>query len=285
MSSIVFITMLFSSCSYFKNKGKELNEKPLAKVNDLYLYPSDLKGIAANVDKKDSVKLVQMYVTDWIKRNLLLEKAKQSSPNELKEIEEKVASYKESLILYNYENQLLSDMLDSSIDKVAKEKYYKEFQNNFILEDDVYQIQFIALPINTAQLEDWIEVFESTKDEDKALLNSKVKIGAMKYELSNNKWYTRDEFFKLLELPTDFFTKIKPANTVQKTQNNSQIILFKFNSVKPSGETAPYDRVEKSINQILLNKKKTESLNKLYKEIYDAGIQSKDAEDYMNSKK
>ena len=33
------------------------------------------------------------------------------------------------------------------------------------------------------------------------------------------------------------------------------------------------------------NKKKTESLNKLYKEIYDAGIQSKDAEDYMNSKK
>lgn len=272
------------SCKYFNKKGKELNEEPIARVNDLYLYPSDLKGLSTNADKNDSVKLVQMFVTDWIKRNLLLEKAKQSLPNSMKEIDEKVESYKQSLILYNYENELLSDMQDTLIAADAKQKYYKEFQNNFLLDDDVYQFQFIVLPGNTAQLEDWIETFGSTKSEDKASLNAKVKIGAIKAELSTNKWVTRDELAKQIELPIDFFSKVKMNSAVQKIDFNEQVILFKLNGVKASGEIAPFDRVEKAINQILLNKKRTELLNKIYKEIYDSGIHSKNAEDFTISK-
>ena len=272
------------SCKYFQNKSKELKEQPIARVNDLYLYPSDLNGISTNADKNDSVKLVQMFVTDWIKRNLLLDKAKNSLPNSMKEIDEKVESYKQSLILYNYENELLSDMLDTAINADAKLKYYKDYQNNFVLEDDVYQIQYIVLPGNTAQLEDWIESFNSQKSEDKALLNSKVKIGAIKSELNTNKWVTREELAKQIELPIDFFSKLKPSTTVQKLEFNGQVILFKFNTVKATGEIAPLERVEKAINQILLNKKKTEQINKIYKEIYDAGIQSKNAEDFTRSK-
>lgn len=283
-----FITLIacltISSCNYFASKSKELKEDPIAKVNDLYLYPSDLNGLSANTDKQDSIKLVQMFVTDWIKRNLLLEKAKQSSSSKMKEIDEKVESYKQSLILYNYENDLLAQMQDTMIDIAAKEQYYNNFQNNFILDEDVYQFQFIVLPGTTAQIEDWMKEFGSSKDEDRVNLNSKVKIAAIKSETSLKKWFSREDISKQLSLSADFFTKLKANGSVQKLDNNSQIILYKLNAVKPAGEVAPFDRVDKTINQILLNKKKTELLNKIYNEIYDAGIQSKNAEDFTISK-
>lgn len=283
-SVFVFLLVLISSCQYFKNKTKELKEEPIARVNDLYLYPSDINGLSLNADKSDSAKLVQMFVTDWIKRNLLLEKAKESLPNSMKEIDEKVENYRQSLILYNYESELLSEMQDTSIENSLKQKYYQDFQNNFVLDEDVFQFQYIALPLNTAQLEDWIEVFSSTKPEDKVLLNSKVKIGAMKAELSSSKWFTRDELNKQIELPLDFFTKLKVNGNVLKLENSTQVILYRLNAVKPMGDIAPFDRVEKSINQILLNKKRTELLNKMYQEIYQKGIQSKTAEDFTISK-
>lgn len=276
--------LFFSSCQFFKNKTKEIKEQPIARVNDLYLYPSDLNGLSSNADKNDSVKLVQMFITDWIKRNLLLDKAKESLPNSIKEIDEKVENYKESLILYNYENELLSEMQDTIIDQKNKEKYYQDYQNNFVLDDDVYQIQYIVLSGTTAQIEDWIDVFGSAKDEDRVALNAKVKIGAIKSQLANTKWYTRDELSKEIALPADFFAKIKVSSAVQKMQTESQIILYKLTAVKPIGELAPYGRVEKSINQILLNKRRTELLNKMYKQVYDAGIGSKNAEDYTLSK-
>lgn len=283
-SVFVFLLVLISSCQYFKNKTKKLKEEPIARVNDLYLYPSDINGLSLNADKSDSAKLVQMFVTDWIKRNLLLEKAKESLPNSMKEIDEKVENYRQSLILYNYESELLSEMQDTSIENSLKQKYYQDFQNNFVLDEDVFQFQYIALPLNTAQLEDWIEVFSSTKPEDKVLLNSKVKIGAMKAELSSSKWFTRDELNKQIELPLDFFTKLKVNGNVLKLENSTQVILYRLNAVKPMGDIAPFDRVEKSINQILLNKKRTELLNKMYQEIYQKGIQSKTAEDFTISK-
>ncbi|MEI6312302.1 MAG: hypothetical protein WCP57_08595 [Bacteroidota bacterium] len=283
-SVFVFLLVLISCCQYFKNKTKELKEEPIARVNDLYLYPSDINGLSQNADKNDSAKLVQMFVTDWIKRNLLLEKAKESLPNSMKEIDEKVENYRQSLILYNYESELLSEMQDTSIENSLKQKYYQDFQNNFVLEEDVFQFQYIALPLNTAQLEDWIEVFSSTKPEDKVTLNSKVKIGAMKAELSSSKWFTRDELNKQIELPIDFFAKLKVNSNILKLDNSTQVILYKLNAVKPIGEVAPFDRVEKSINQILLNKKRTELLNKMYQEIYQKGIQTKTAEDFTISK-
>jgi len=284
ISAFVFLLVLISSCQYFKNKTKELKEQPIARVNDLYLYPSDINGLSSNADRSDSAKLVQMFVTDWIKRNLLLEKAKQSLPNSMKEIDEKVENYKQSLILYNYESELLSEMQDTSIENIVKQKYYQDFQNNFVLEEDVFQLQYIALPLNTAQLEDWIDVFASTKPDDKVTLNSKVKIGAMKAELSSTKWFTREELSKQIELPIDFFTKLKANGSIQKLENATQVVLYKLNAVKPVGDVAPFDRVEKSINQILLNKKRTELLNKMYQEIYQNGIQSKTAEDFTISK-
>ena len=85
-------------------------------------------------------------------------------------------------------------------------------------------------------------------------------------------------------MPIDFFTKLKANGSIQKLENATQVVLYKLNAVKPVVDVAPFDRVEKSINQILLNKKRTELLNKMYQEIYQNGIQSKTAEDFTISK-
>ena len=70
----LFVLIFIFSCG---NTSPESNEKPLAKVNDFYLYPSDMKVSlsSSNSSKEDSIEMAKKYINNWIHEMLLLQKA------------------------------------------------------------------------------------------------------------------------------------------------------------------------------------------------------------------
>ena len=59
---ICFFIVAFTAC---KPTGKE---KPLLRVFDNYLYPSDIEGLVkGNVSKEDSIAIVENYISKWIR--------------------------------------------------------------------------------------------------------------------------------------------------------------------------------------------------------------------------
>ena len=80
----------FSCKKFFTEKGKELTEQPLARVNEIFLYPSDIAGMGSGNTRQDSIKIVNGYILDWVQRNLIIDKAEKNLPKELLDIDKKV---------------------------------------------------------------------------------------------------------------------------------------------------------------------------------------------------
>ena len=126
----------FSCKKFFTEKGKELTEQPLARVNEIFLYPSDIAGMGSGNTRQDSIKIVNGYILDWVQRNLIIDKAEKNLPKELLDIDKKVDNYRQSLIIYNYESELIAQKLNTSIAKEEKQKYHQRGKEKYIIDED-----------------------------------------------------------------------------------------------------------------------------------------------------
>ena len=66
--------LVVHACSFGDKKGREL-----ARVYDNYLYESDIKGlILENTSKEDSAVLVQNFINNWVKTELMINQAERN---------------------------------------------------------------------------------------------------------------------------------------------------------------------------------------------------------------
>src|SRR5688572_27708848 len=77
---MVFIAIFLSGCDLIKMKGdnsdKEVGRQPAARSNNSYLYKDELLGIVApGTPSEDSSKIVEAYITSWIRKQLLIQEA------------------------------------------------------------------------------------------------------------------------------------------------------------------------------------------------------------------
>jgi len=272
-----------SACKYVKQQQEAtVSNNPLARVYDKYLYPADLKGMGANSSKNDSLNMVNMYVQDWVKTNLMVHKAKENLPKELLDIDQKVENYRQSLIIYNYESELIHQKLDTFISADEKLKYYKQYPDNFVLDESIFQLQFIKALKQTPGIDSWPKLMKSETQEDAAMLKAMSKNSAIGYMLEKDKWYTAGELMQQLQISAEVYGKIRPDNrNIQKIEHGDAVIFIKWNEQRNAGEVAPFERVSEKIYLILLNKKKSVLLDNIYKDIYQTGQTNKDFEIFM----
>ena len=105
-SNWLIIPLIFFSCG---SSSSGSNEKPLAKVGDSYLYPSDMKMSlpSSNGLKQDSAEAAKKYVNNWVREMLLLQKAENNLTDDKKKFDKMVEDYRKSLITYQYESELV----------------------------------------------------------------------------------------------------------------------------------------------------------------------------------
>lgn len=278
ISCALFALLMLNACSQIKERTKTVTEQPIARVYDLYLYPADIKGLTENSSKSDSSTIVNMYIHDWINRNLMIRTAQENLPKELLDIEKKVEDYRQSLIIYNYESELINQKLDTLISEEEKLNYYKKHSDNFILDEDVYQIEYIKVLKQTPQLDSWMKLFKSETQEDRAALTSYCKTSAILFSLDNTKWLSSEEIMQNLQIGPETYSKLRSGKNIQRVDNGDMVIMTKWNNVKQAGEVSPFESVREEIYLILLNKRKSDLVENIYKEIYQKAQDKKDFE-------
>ncbi|MEQ1732789.1 MAG: hypothetical protein ABL940_03900, partial [Bacteroidia bacterium] len=125
---------LATSCSYF---GKS-NERILATVGKNDLTLTEMQAILPNNTKgNDSVEFVKSYVQAWVQEQLIVQKAINNlSSNELN-VDEQIEKYKNSLIVYAYQQALVKQKLDTVVTPQEIEAYYNAHEQDFELKDNI----------------------------------------------------------------------------------------------------------------------------------------------------
>ena len=125
----------------------------LARVHDAYLYEADIESLVPpNASPRDSITLVKNFTDNWVKTQLMVHQAKKNLTIQQLDFDKQLEDYKNSLIIYYYETELIRQMLDTITSDEEIEQYYIDHLDDFELKENIAKILYVILD-NDSEIE------------------------------------------------------------------------------------------------------------------------------------
>jgi hypothetical protein len=258
------------SCSDLKTAPEDENRKPVARVEDDYLYQDEVAAILPHGGgMQDSASLAEAYVDSWIRKQLLIAEASRKMDINEAEVERKVLDYRYSIIAYEYQNYYVRQRLDTAVAASEIEAYYKGNIDNFILKQNIVQATFIKVPKNAPNTDKVQGMMASRRDKDVRELKSYCLSFAAAYHISDSTWIVFDDLVRnspLAEIPNKI--QFLKTNPYFETSDDSYLYFLKVDNYRITDNTSPLEFVKDEIKNIILNKRKVQLAKELEDKVY-----------------
>lgn len=275
---IILFSLSLSSCDFLK-RNLGFKEKAIAKVHDEYLYPSDLEGIVPKgSSKEDSLLLVQSYIENWVRQTLLIKQAIDNVDIDVESIENQLENYKNSLLIYAYEQQVVAQNLDTVITPEQIKSYYEANKDNFELKKTILKAAYVKLPKKSLRIENAIKWFRSSKEKDKQELETYCMQFSPDYNLIDTNWVYYDQLSQIIPLEKLSESSVLQNNNYIQLNDKDFIYLVKVKTFMYKEDISPLEMEVENIKNILINKRKVEMLDKMENEIYQKARDNNDVE-------
>lgn len=278
----LYLTLVLSlcfSCTLWEDKT---HEKPVARVFEYYLYPSDLDDIIPlGTSVQDSVLMAKRYIDNWVKGQLMQRRAEQSLTEEQMDFERQIEEYHRSLLIYNYKQLLVSQKLDTLIPQSELEAYYQENSGNFLLTEDVIKGTFIKVPLSAPRMNEVRSWSWNNRPEDLDQMEKYSLSYADKFSNFNDTWILFSTIKEQLPFQIPDPSRYL-RNRRNMERNDSQYRYFlHITDHLTVGEAAPLEMVAEDISNIILNKRKFELIQELENRVYSDGVSKNQFEIYQ----
>lgn len=267
--SIIVISLIAVACK----RNLNINDKnSLVKVGDKILYRSVLEdNIPGGLSKEDSIIAAENFIRSWV-RDVLLYNVAMKNLYDKENIEQLVEDYRKSLLIYQYEEQLVNEKLTNEIDEQSLYNYYNQNKDKLKLDRPLVKGLFLKVPVTAPQLDEIRKWYKSQASVSQEKLE--------KYKASNNLIfnYFIDTWIDLNDVvnnfPKELLTKegLKiQKGTIERQNDNFFYFLNITDYLLPEGN-APYEYAKPTIREILINQRKIEFLKKTEEDLYQRAI-------------
>ena len=277
----LFFIVFLSGCSFFSKKV-ETDSDVIARVNEELLYASDLQQLTKGLGSSDSLQVLRNYAETWVRKILLLQKAKDNISEDDVSIARNVEDYKEVLLLHEYEKELIQQKLDTAVSAQQLQDLYEKMKQDFLLPEDVYQIYYINFDNDSLvnkQVRAWITKPES--EEDEVQLEAYCKEFATSYTLATSLWFSEENMMKKFPLSKFELQQLKSSGKFMEFKRVSQALFLKVVDSKQKDEPAPADFVREQIVKAIIEKRKLDLIERVYNKVYQDGIKAKTVEVFL----
>jgi len=274
-----FIFILIASCTQSEDKGILLAR---AFDNKLYLEDIDIY-LPPNTSKEDSIKFLTDYTNSWIKSQVLINQAEKNIFVDELNIDRRVEDYRQTLIIHEYKQRLLSQKLDTNISYVDVNKYYKNNPDDFRLKDNIVQLIYLKLHKNDQNLSLLRRLFRTYKEEeDYDKIMDIAEQNAVNYFITKDNWLLFEDI--LLEVPiktTNQAQYLKTHSFIELKEDNF-VYMLKINDFKLEGDIAPLSFEYDNVVKIIINKRKIDLLKQMENDIKNNALDRGDVEIYIS---
>lgn len=279
------LTVCVASCDLIRMKRDQAagaGRKPVARVDNVYLYQDELVGIVSEkMSKEDSAQRVSTYIDSWVRKQLLINQAMKEIDINEAEVDRKVLEYRYTLIGYEYQNYYINKKLDANVSDAEIQSYYNEHLDNFILKQNIVRGTFIVVPKGAPRTARLKELMYSTKEKDIEELRSFCLRFSSAYHIADSTWIEFDNLVggsPLAEIPNK--VQFLKSNPYYETSDNDSQYYLKVDEYKISDNASPIEFVKEEIRNIILNKRKVELAKKLEEDVYENAAKRKEFEVY-----
>ncbi|WP_420316791.1 peptidyl-prolyl cis-trans isomerase [Ekhidna sp.] len=281
---IIFYSIFFTlaGCQYFQPKETS-TKKVIARVGDKELEENSIKElIPANLSPLDSSVFVEKFVTDWVKKQLMISRAEQAIDFNEARIQKKVLDYQYALMVHELEQKYIDANLNEQVADDEIKAYYAEKSENFVLRQNLAKCIYFKIPSNAPDIWRFRRNLKNYPA-DTTQIWEYAGTHAVKAFIEDSVWVKFDEV--LLETPlkdiSDKSNFLKSNSSIE-VSDEEFIYFLKIFEFKLIGEIAPLEFIKESVTDIIINKRKIALKKELEKEIYEEAEQTNAFEIYNN---
>lgn len=277
------VLLLLASCNLINTKKQGPTQKPIAKVFDAYLYPADIKGIVPKESKPaDSIAIVKDYIQHWMEQQVLLHQAANNLDQQQMDLTKQIEDYKNSLIIYAYEKELVKEKLDTTVSEDEIQKYYDDNKKDFQLKNDIVKIIYVKVAKKTQGVDKLKSLILSDNPKDRDKLSKFCYQYAQNFFLNDNAWLMFDDVLKEIPIQTynqDLFLQNNNNRFVQ-IEDTASIYCLGIKGYMIKNSMSPISFERENIKKIVLNKRKMDLIEEMKKNLYNEALNHNDAQAY-----
>jgi hypothetical protein len=274
---ISLVSLLLISC----NNGGGKEQKPLAVVYDKFLYKSDITDIfPKGMTKGDSIKILNAYIDQWIRHNLMLRLSEENLTDKQKDVSKQLEDYRSSLLIFKYEQEYILQKLDTAVSNEEIQSFYYNNLSNFTLAETLVKALYIKVRKDTPYLDKIKELYMSRREDDIKSLDNLAYQVAEKYDYFGDRWLPfstlQRQFPYPIENPDDY---LKEKQSVDMEDGNYNY-LVNIRSVMFKGQTSPLEYERNNIKSVILNKRKQKFIIDLENSVYNDALDHKNFQSF-----
>lgn len=260
--------------------GESTGEKPVARAYDQVLSWSDLRHVVPlEATVEDSVALADQYIEAWLKQQVILHMAEQNQVTERLDMAAQLEDYRRSLVIFNYEQALVDQKLDTAVGLAEVEQYYRDHEANFELKETIVRMR-------------WFKVNEPDKRvlrkmEDRFLHGTVEDLHELELWLASSgitivdrttTWTPRPTALGEMALPEQERPAALSKEGRQVIHTDHSAWFIDVVELRAQNSISPIGMVQADIRSILLNQRKIQLIEDMRSAIYSQAIENKDVE-------
>ena len=255
----------------------------LARVYDEYLFASDVEGLfPENTTPHDSIVQVKNFVNNWVRTKLMAHQAQKNLTKEQLNFDQQLEDYRNSLIIFSYERELINQNLDTVVSEIEIENYYNSHLGDFELKENIAKVIYVIIDYELPVEEDFEEIFSLP---DSLLLDSLESFGklhARTFFLDTAIWIPFSELKKMVPIENYSRELFVKNRRYFKLAGNNNIYMLKFVDFKIKDDTSPLAFKHNDIRSIIINRRKLMLVKKVRNDIYTKALQNDEFEIYYD---
>lgn len=243
------------------------DDKVVAKVYGHKLYRSDLEGLMSHgMSQADSVAIVQNYINQWVDEMVLVSKAEK---NIKEDFSQQLQHYRNSLLVYAYEQQIVEQMIDTVVSADEIREYYQEHKQDFVLRSPIVKSLYVKM--NPDDVQFWrmatlLEQYEIS-EADYLEIQRIISRSVIEYSYDNESWIPLTQLRS--KISDNIFSDPNYLRRVRFSllRDSSGVSMVHFFDVKLANETSPMEVEYKNIKSVIINLRKVALINKMRQDL------------------
>jgi len=276
-AAIIFLVIL-SACSDFLRTDTE--DRVVAVANDKELKLSQLaERIPDGLSERDSITLAENYITKWIQNEILTQKAKENLSSSEQDFSKQLDEYRNSLLLYSFEQKLVSQYLDTVVTPEQIELYYLENRSQFELKGNIVKFDFVKITKRSRHLREFRNLLKTSEPDPQNRLAQYAEKNATDYWFATN-WVSFKELLNEMPLEIDNQALFLRRTQFAEAEDSLFYYLVRINDFKTADSISPIEFEKEKIRNIILNARKLELIELKRQEFIDQAFRSDKAKIY-----
>lgn len=271
--NIILLSMviMLAGCS---DKESQQSRLVIARAGESTLYYDQITGlIQPGMSAADSTSVIQGYIRNWARKELLCVKAEQNLTKEyLNEVTRQLDEMRNNLLIYQYQQQMIIQKMDTTVSVSEMQEYYVSNMSTFTLTSNIIKALFIKIPVTAPDIDKARRWYKSSVSEDIRQLEKYCFQYAVQYDDFKEDWMPFTQLLMIVPLECEDQEAWLAAHDNVELKDSNFYYFISIRDYKLRRSIAPYEYITDQVKTIILNNRRNDFLQKLEDGIYNEAV-------------